>query len=105
MKTIDTQSTSRSSAGCNPIVLREGEQVRLVFLPTLVDNPTNPKASVDGCFVYQRKARSGRWYPVPTMPLSSIKAGEEFKLTIHAQELRTLLEGLVPLYKLYEQQG
>jgi hypothetical protein len=29
MKTIETRSTSRSSAGCNPIILREGEQVRL----------------------------------------------------------------------------
>src|SRR5580658_3502578 len=55
MKTFEIRSTSRSSAGCNPIVLREGDQVRLVFLPTLVENPGNPKASVDGQFVYQRK--------------------------------------------------
>lgn len=105
MRTIETQSTSRSSAGCNPIVLREGEQVRLVFVPFLVDNPANPKASVDGHFIYQRKAKSGRWIPVPTIPLSSLRAGDEFKLTLHAQELRMLLEGLVPLYKFYEQQG
>jgi len=105
MKTIETQSTSRSSAGCNPIVLREGQQVRLAFVPFLVDNPANPKASVDGHFIYQRKAKSGRWIPVKTVPLSTIKAGEEFKLTLHAQELLTLLEGLVPLYKFYEQQG
>ncbi len=40
-----------------------------------------------------------------TVPLSTIKTGEEFKLTLHAQELLTLLEALVPLYKFYEQQG
>ena len=105
MKTIETQSTSRSSAGCNPIVLREGEQVRLVFIPFLVDNLANPKASVDGHFVYQRKAKSGRWIPVPTIPLSSLKTGEQFKLTLHAHELRMLVEGLVSLYKFHEQQG
>jgi len=105
MKTLETRSTSRSSAGCNPIVLREGEQVRLVFVPFLVDNPTNPRASVDGHFIYQRKAQSGRWFPVRTTPLSTLKSGEEFKLTLHAQELLTLLEHLVPLYKFYEQQG
>lgn len=105
MRTIETRSTSRSSAGCNPIVLREGEQVRLAFIPTLVDNPTNPKASVDGHFIYQRKAKSGRWFPVQTVSLSSLKSGEEFKLTIHAEELLKLLEGLVPLYKFYEQVG
>jgi hypothetical protein len=105
MKTLETQSMSRSTAGCNPIVLREGEQVRLVFVPILVDNPANPKASVDGYFIYQRKAKSGRWIPVPTVPLSALKAGEGFKLTLHAHELRVLLEGLVPLYKFYEQQG
>jgi hypothetical protein len=106
MKTFEIRSTSRSSAGCNPIILREGDQVRLVFLPTLVDNPENPKASVDGQFVYQRKrAKSGPWHPVATIPLSTLKAGEGFKLSLHAQELRTFLEGLVPLYRLYEQKG
>ncbi len=106
MKTYETRSTSRSSAGCNPIILRESDQVRLVFLPTLVDNPENPKASVDGQFVYQRKkSRSGPWLPVTTIPLSSLKAEEGYKLALHAQELRSLLEGLVPLYRLYEQKG
>jgi Domain of unknown function (DUF4263) len=106
MKPIVTKSTSRSSAFCDPIVLREGDQVRLVFLPTLVDNLEYPKASVDGQFVYERrKAQGGQWHPVDTIPLSGLKAGEGYKLTLHALELRKLLEGLVPLYRLYEQNG
>jgi hypothetical protein len=105
MKQFETRSTSRKTAECNPIVLRDGDQVRLVFSPTLVDNPENPKASVDGHFIYQRKVRSGRWAPVATIPLSTLKAGEGFKLALHAQELLTLLESLVPLYRFYEQQG
>jgi len=105
MTQFETRSTSRRTAECNPIILRDGDQVRLVFAPTLVDNPANPKASVDGHFMYQRKVRSGRWMPVASVALSTLKAGEGFKLTLHAQELRTLLEGLVPLYRFYEQQG
>jgi len=105
VKQLETTATSGRTASCNPIVLREGEQVRLVFLPAIVDNRTNPNACVDGQFVYQRKARSGRWNPIPTIPLSSLKAGDEFKLTVHAQELLTLLEGLVPLYRLHRAHG
>jgi hypothetical protein len=96
-KQFETRSTSRSTAA----VLREGAQVRLVFVPALVENLANPKASVDGQFVYQRKARSGRWIPVPAVSLATLKEGDAFKLTLHAQELLTLLEGLVPLYQFY----
>jgi len=60
---------------------------------------------VDGHFIYQKKAKSGRWFPVQTIPLSRLKSDEGFKLTLHAQELRTLIEHLIPLYRLYEQQG
>ena len=60
---------------------------------------------MDGHFIYQKKAKSGRWFPVRTIPLSTLKSGEGFKLTLHAQEQRTLLDHLVPLYKFYEQQG
>src|ERR1017187_1952428 len=105
MPRFETTSTSGRTAVCNPIILREGEQVRLVFVPTLVDNTNNPKACVNGCFVYQRKAQSGRWIPIPAIPLTTLKAGDEFKLTLHANELRVLVEGLVPLYKFYDQTG
>jgi hypothetical protein len=105
MKTVEIRSTSRNSAGCSPICLREGDQVRLVFIPTMVDNPANPKASVDGCFIYQRKAKSGRWFSEKKIPLSTLKAGESYKLAIHAQELRTLVEGVAKLYRLHEQLG
>lgn len=105
VKRIETRPTSRHTAVCNPIVLREGPHVRLVFVPTVVDNPADPNSCIDGQFVYQRKARNDRWLPVPTGSLSSIKEGEEFKLTLHAGELRSFLEGLVPLYRLHREQG
>jgi hypothetical protein len=42
---------------------------------------------------------------VPSVSLSTLKEGNEFKLSLHAKELRTLLEGLVPLYRLHRTQG
>jgi len=104
-KEIQIRSTSRSSAMSNPIVLREGAQVRLVFIPAIVDNRANPNACVDGQFIYQKKVRGDQWAPVPTESLSTLREGEGFKLTLHAQELLTLLEGLVPLYRLHRVQG
>jgi len=105
VRQVDTTATSRRTALCNPIVLREGEKVRLVFIPAIVDNPVNPNACVDGQFVYQRKATSGRWNPVRTISLSTLREGEEFKLTLRSQELLELMEGLVPLYTLHRTQG
>jgi hypothetical protein len=93
------------SALCNPIVLREGERVRLVFNPAVVDNDRNPQACIDGEFIYQRKAASGRWINNRTASLSTLREGEGFKLAIHAQELMTLLESLVPLYRLHRAHG
>jgi hypothetical protein len=105
MKIIRTVSTSRNTAGADPIVLRDGDQVRLVFIPTLIDNRQNPKASVDGYFIYQRKTASQRWVPVQTVALSTLKAGEGFKLALHGDELWKLFDGVVRLYNFYGQQG
>jgi hypothetical protein len=105
MKEIETRSTSLKTAECTPIVLRESEQVRLVFLPTLVDNAATPDACVRGHFVYQRKTRREEWVPVTNVPLSSLKSGEGFKLELHSQELLALIRGIGPLYRLYGQQG
>src|SRR5579863_3728803 len=105
MSEIETRSTSRKTAECNPIILRELDQVRLIFIPTLVENERNPPACVRGQFVYQRKLKKDRWIPIQTVPLSSLKTGEGYKLELHSDELLTLLKGLSPLYRLYRQQG
>jgi hypothetical protein len=105
MDTIETRSTSRHTALCTPIVLRETDTVRLVFLPALVDHPSNPKACVDGHFIYERKTKSNRWVPAHRVALSTLRAGEGFQLRLHATELRYFLENLVPLYRVYDQHG
>ena len=78
--------------------------MRLAFVPAIVDEPGDPNSCVDGQFVYQRKASDERWRDVPTDSLSTLREGDEFKLTLRAKELRALLEGLVPLYNLHRGQ-
>ena len=99
MEEIQTASTSANTADCTPIVLREKERVRLLFRPTLVANAKDPKACIDGSFVYERRAAAGEWQSANTESLGTIKAGEQYKLELHAAELLRLMEGLGPLYR------
>lgn len=105
METLETRSTSARTADCTPIVLRETDQVRLVFLPTLVDNFDNPRACVQGAFVYQRKGKKNEWIPLNTDSLTSVKKGESFKLDLHSSELLALGDVLRSLYQLKREQG
>jgi hypothetical protein len=105
MEQIETRSTSLKTAECSPIVVRKTDQVRLAFVPTLVNNEGNPEACVRGYFVYQRKSTKGEWEPVATITLSSLKSGEGYKLELPSGELLALMRGLVPLYKLYRHRG
>jgi len=105
METLETRSTSAHTAECTPITLRETEQVRLVFVPTLVDNPENPRACVRGTFLYQRKGKSDEWVPLNTESLAGLKKGESYKLDLHSSEVLALGDGLRPLYQLKREQG
>jgi len=105
MEKVQIQSTSRHSAICSDIVIREGEQVRFVFRPEIVDNPTNPAACVRGRFLYQRKGKKDGWEDFDSKPLSSLKKGEQFKLEIKSGELLPLLLKLGALYRMYRARG
>src|SRR5215472_11249703 len=47
-KRIRTVSTSRLSARATPIVLRSGDNIRLLFRPEIVENVNDPDAAVSG---------------------------------------------------------
>ena len=105
MKIVDIRRTSANTATTDPIVLREGPLSRLVFLPTLVEKHLDAESSVKGAFVYQKKAKKDTWETVDLESLKSIKAGEQFKLELHTDELRKLGDGLRPLYKQMRESG
>ena len=102
---IRTQSTSRQSAIGTPIVLREKDRVRLVFVPLIIDNPKHVSAAVKGSFVYQRKRRDGDWIDAREISLATLKAGQGYQLTLTSEELLTFLDGIQAYYALHEAQG
>jgi len=104
MKEIHTKSTSKSSAVCTDIVLRETKTTRLIFRPLLIDNPQNPQATVNGGFLFQRK-KGSEWEDFDTIPLSSIKGGEGYKLELHSEELLQLFQELHYIYELRKVAG
>jgi hypothetical protein len=105
MKEIEITSTSLKTAECGPIVLRQTELIRLVFIPTLVKNDSLPDACVRGEFLYQRKLKKDQWQSISVTSLSGLKSGEGYKLELKSAELLTLLRDLAALYRLYRQHG
>ena len=103
--TRTVRQTSPRSATTDDIVLRERQQVRLVFRPTFVKNDASTKATVKGTFVYQRKGRSDSWEDVPAVPLTSVRLGEEYRLELHSAELLGLYTELTALYQLHDDVG
>jgi len=105
MEKVEIRSTSKHSASCTDISVRDGDQVRLLFRPEIVDNPSNPSASVRGRFLYQRKGRSDRWENFDKIALSSLKKGEGYQLSLAAGEQYKLLREVVPLYRFHRGEG
>lgn len=102
---IITKSTSRVTAQVSDIVLRETTTTRLIFRPTIVDNHKNNKASVKGNFLFQRKSKNTEWVDIETIPLSSMKSGEGYKLELKSAELLQFIKEIIPLYWLYKEGG
>ncbi len=102
---IQTTSTSPRSADATPVALREGDQTRLVFLPQLVTNESNPEASVRGTLCWQRKNRRGNWEPVGAINLAGLRAGEGVRLELNSAEVLGLFRHLSNLYAVAEQHG
>ena len=102
---FSTRSTSRSSADATPIVLRQSEERRLSFQPTLVDNANNAAAAIRGTFVYQRKRRTDAWEDIEAVNLASLRADDGVRLDLRSSEVLLLWERLGQLYKLMQDKG
>jgi len=105
MDRIRVESTSQHTAVCSDIAIREGDTIRLVFRATIVNNPSDPAASIHGTFVYQRKGKKEDWEDYPIKSLSSLKKGEGYQLDLHAGELLPLFRQIAGLYRLHRRQG
>lgn len=105
MDPIKVKSTSRASAECSDVVLRETSATRLIFRPQIVENLGNPSAAVDGVFLFQKKGFKDAWADTQTIPLSSLKKGEGYRLDVKSVELLRLFENLRALYDLHAKVG
>jgi hypothetical protein len=99
------RSTSKSSAECDEIILKQTDRVRLIFKPTIVENPKNKEACVKGVFIYQRKSKNNLWTDQQTTTLAKVKQGEIIKFPLHSAELLRLIQNLQPLYSIYVEHG
>lgn len=105
MDEITTKSTSRVTAQASDITLRETATTRLIFRPIILDNHKNKDASVKGVFLFQRKSKNTEWLDIETIPFSSLKSGEGYKLELKSAELLQLIDEIMPLYELHREGG
>jgi hypothetical protein len=99
---ISTRSVARNFAEADPIVLRELEQTRLVFLPSLHQDKDHP---IRGTFVWQRKRKSETWEDIRELRLSELKSGQGYQLELHSAEVTILMDGLRDLRAIYDEHG
>ena len=55
--TIDVMSSS-NTADVSPIPLKVSDKTRLRFVPIMVNNPNDPRKSVEGKIVFERKKKA-----------------------------------------------
>jgi len=91
---VSVKSVSSSASKCEDIVLRESDQIRLVFRATLVDTPSEPDAGVSGALVYQRKTKEDTWEALENINFSGLKAGEHRSMKLSSEEILRLRDWL-----------
>lgn len=104
-RSVEIRPTARVHAIVTDVALREGDSIRLVFRPEIVDNPCDPEACIRGTFIYQRKGRRDAWEDITTDSLNKLKSGEGYKLELKAGELLRLRRELLMLAQYYRKQG
>jgi len=101
-KKITTESVALGAAETAPIVLRQTDNVRLVFEAMIVDKPGAP---VRGVFAWQRKKKADEWEDITGESLNRLKAGEGYRLELKSDEVAALLQGIQDRKDIYEKHG
>lgn len=94
----EVKTTSRQSATISDRILAETTTTRLVLRPEIIQNPTNPEASVRITLVHQRKSIAGSWEDAPTKPLSTLKADEQVNFALRSEPTLRLYGQLQNLF-------
>lgn len=87
-------------------VLTSTSSTRLIIRPTIiVANRKDPDATVKIDLIHQRKSPNGQWEDVPGEPQSTLKAGQEIKLTLKSGPTLALYQELEKIYKIAKDKG
>lgn len=99
MAHLTTKSTSQSTAEIlQDLIIDETPTTRRIFKATIVDNPKDSSASVNGYIIYQRKSKKDSWEDVRKLNLSQLKAGEGVKFSFSCSELKSFYDVLEQSY-------
>jgi hypothetical protein len=98
-------STSKNTASCDDIILDSTSTTRLIFRPTLINNPNDSSASIRGEFFYQRKGLKEQWEDVKEHHLSKMKKGEGVHIELRSGEILKLFTELKELYQIHKIEG
>lgn len=102
---INVRTTSSNSALCDDIELKKTSTTRLIFRPEIVNNIKNPKASIRGHFIFQRKSKNASWEDHKELDLSKLKAEEWIKLELNSEAMLTLTREIQKHYRVHEKYG
>lgn len=94
MDTIEFTQKSLSIADGSEIVLRENKNFKLVFLPTIVDDPVTSKYGVSGSIVCLRKKPTDGWERYTELNANSLRAGEWTQMRLSSSETQRLIDGI-----------
>lgn len=103
---ITLQSTSRSTADAEDVVLRDGKLTRITFKPGVVNNLKDPSNTVHGKIIYERRGKENEPFPSECaqefVSKRDIHKGDALELTLDTSETRNLYDTLAKLYGVAE---
>jgi len=99
MTHITTKSTSLYTAEIvEDFIINETMTTRRIFKATIVTNPNDPFASVNGYIIHQRKNKNDSWEDVKDLKLSELKSGEGVKFNFSCGEMKKFHDALEQSY-------
>ena len=94
MDIIDIKKKSFSVADGSEIILRETQSTKMVFLPTLINDPYRSTSGVRGKIVFLKKGFKEEWTRYKEVEANNMKAGQWTQLELSLDETQKLLDGL-----------
>lgn len=89
---FDMFPTSNKTIEVRPLVLRENEKLRMLYIPKIVDKGNDWNNSIEGSVVVQRKMKTEKWSHIKEINLTNLKAGEWVKMNLSSSELLLINE-------------